>query len=176
LKRLGQAWRAFLRGREFWQPFRTRGSAAGAGIGPQQLYPIADTTAGTWIPVPLWQNVDDQVDIDNIAPTGGDFQLKLQFDAGVDPGVNTGHVLNVRWRRVAGTEVVDVVLYQGAVAIETFLAQAPGAAFATLQLNIAAANAANITDYADLHFGIPAGTAILKGEQIIISGVWLDLP
>lgn len=152
------------------------GSGGGTDPGPQTIYPIADVTVTNWTVAPIWSKVDDQSDVDTVECSASDFQLRLEFNNATDPVTHVGHSLNIRWFGASGLETVTIRLMQGAVVISTWAGQNPPPLMAsTYNLAIAEAEAANITDWNDLYFDIPVGSTVSKGDQIVISGIWLDL-
>lgn len=92
-----------------------------------------------------------------------------------DPGVNTGHSVNFRARRMVSGQTgnVTVTLRQGATAIESWLEAITNFnEFGDYTRSLSAANIANITDYNDLRLQFtPGGGA---AQQIRISIAYLE--
>ena len=76
---------------------------------------------------------------------------RISLASASDPGVDTGHVIQVRARAFSGAGTIKVALYEGASNRSGDL-ETPvlGATFADYNLAIPAASAANITSYANL--------------------------
>ncbi len=144
----------------------------------QTLRPASDISAGSW---------EDQAGgttnlysrIDETSTSDGDFieeqngpptpvAYRAQLDPGVDPGVDTGHVIFVRAAQPPGSENMSVGLYEGGSLIKSFII-VPTTSFSNFFLNLSSLEAAAITDYADLElrFG---------GPRMLVSQAYFEIP
>jgi len=144
------------------------GSGAGGASGATLfLIPISDISRGAWrasTGLNLFAMVDDE------APDDSDFitssknpsadAYTLLLEPGVDPGVDFGHKLIYRFRKVgAGTADITVCLKQGATTIATFTHTDISASYTLAEQVLSDAEAATITDYTNLRFEATATKA-----------------
>ena len=106
--------------------------------------------------------------------TTTDAEIILGVQSLNDPGVDTGHEINVRIRDDGGgSPLFSVRLYQGATLISTFeTIVSPSASFVTFGFTLPESEIANITDYTTLRvavFAQPTGT-------MDVSEIELQLP
>lgn len=151
--------------------------------------PISDITTNSWEDATLGDNdgsLFDELDegsgsADGLAIqiTGANEACEFLLTSLTDPGDNTNHVVTVSARSDAGggaPERLDVELYQGGTQISASTNNAVNrGTYATITLNVAEAEAANITNYADLRVRLTSGS--LGGSEIInVDWVELSIP
>lgn len=129
----------------------------------QNLFPSADSAAGSWTTTPLWSKVDDEPgsgDADNIdaAVRGGDQACTLTGGDLSDPLSAADHVISVRAKYTTnGTRVgaVKVELLEGATVRATLGAswQTLSTSYATYTYTLSAAEADAMT-YSSINWRI----------------------
>jgi hypothetical protein len=101
----------------------------------------------------VFDDSDQATSSDN--PAGDSFTVRLAEVA--DPGVDFGHVLKYRYRKVgAGRADITVTLKQGETAIASFSHSDIGSAYTLAEQRLSQAQAAAITDYSDLRVEVIA--------------------
>jgi len=144
--------------------------------------PDADIATGNWgSGGSLWDKLDevtpsdadavDSATLTDAAPTD-EFTVALSDVA--DPGVDTGHVIRARlkWSSDAVAGTLTVLLMQGATGIAE-LATAGSTSYTTYTLVLTTAQAANITNYADLRLRVTASKDDIGGT-LVASCSWLE--
>lgn len=170
----------FLSGRSYG-PYVT-GSATG---GPQFLRPDQDITVTGWTGThsPLYAGIDEVTadDADYVQASQAAFQTKqatFGLTDGVDPGVNTGHIMRARMKREhADQDTILVVLYQGATVKATFteLSLTVGV-FETKTYTLSSAQAGSITDYTDLRVLFSVNNVNASTRIFRVSWFELEIP
>lgn len=139
-------WQVFAPLRQVVLPLPASGAAA------QFLSPVSDVSAGGWAPSSgsdLYAMLDESVasDADYIVSATAS-ACTLAFAAGSDPAVSTGHIL--RYRLLAGSGSVTVVLKQGAATIASFGPHTLTGAAQDFAQTLTGGEADSITDYSAL--------------------------
>lgn len=123
----------------------------------------------------LWDTVNEVTADDSdyiIKPFNQELELGLE-DAN-DPGVDTGHVIRIRWRFQSGIpNDFQVRLMDGATVIQTSTV-AGTTTFGTDEVNISPTNATNITDYTDLRVNVQ--NVALSVANVEVSWIEMELP
>ena len=140
------------------------GTRTGIGSQGQLAIPVADVVRGAWISLlaaNLFEAINSQVyDDSDYArspenPVGDVFTVRLAEVA--DPGVDHGHVLKYRFRKVGvGQADITVKLKQGDTVIATFSHSDISGAYTLAEQRLSDPQAASITNYADLRVEVTA--------------------
>jgi hypothetical protein len=137
----------------------------------QHQYPESDISIGSWtdqaggttnlysvVDEPLTPNDSDYVKSPDMS--AGSSELVLGFGTMSTPGVDTGHTLRVRYRKVnvdGGTELnFNFALLQGTTVIAEQNVPDVGTSWVTGELNLSTTEAAAITNYNDLRVRLTA--------------------
>jgi hypothetical protein len=147
----------------------------------QYYTPDADiSNAGLWTATPLYQKVDEASysDADYIAcPVNAtNAECVLGLPDVTDPGVHTGHTLRIRASKTVKQSCnIQYALYQGTTAIHTVASFNPSqTTFTEYSYTLSEAEAANITNYADLRVYLTASST--AGGYTQISWVQFEVP
>ena len=157
----------------------------------QTLPPTSTLTPADWDSfgdTPDHATVDEGVDTHDEFTTylrgqvGGGLQTVVGLATGSDPGVHSGHVIRVVFRKVASVgnpaTRVYVQLFQGATPItgieESGLARTT--LWKTFEYTLTTAEAAAITDYSDLRLSLTTTSVPATNLDLRVTAVELQLP
>ncbi|HMB77155.1 MAG TPA: hypothetical protein VKN76_12200 [Kiloniellaceae bacterium] len=140
------------------------GACAGIGHKGKLAVPVADVSRGAWTSVlaaNLFEAINSQVYDDSDHATSSQNPLNDVFAVRLaevtDPGVDFGHILKYRYRKVgSGRADITVKLKQADTVIATFSHSDIGSAYSLAEQRLSDAQAASITDYADLRVEVTA--------------------
>lgn len=145
------------------------GGAIGSGSGVQSTFvvPISDILRGGWAPslgnslfAAINEDTPDDSDtiLSSLNPTNDVSEVGL--DATADPGVDFGHVLKYRFRKLGpGNADIIMKLKQGATVIATFTHNDISSSYTLAEQVISDSDAADITNYSNLRVEITANKA-----------------
>ena len=150
----------------------------------QKLRPIADVTTNDWFNTPLFSKIneitpDDGItEISNSVVNSGIF--KVQLSAGVDPGVNTGHILRVRARYADGVVAEDSrfnVSINNTILPSPFQVHPVAETYTTYEFPFPESQAALITDYSNISMLLqPFIVGDLIAAEYRVTWVELEIP
>jgi hypothetical protein len=152
--------------------FQSKTNGASSGTSSTMLRPDGDlNTTWTTTTTSRWDAINEAIVDEADYIVGGSTAQTGTLSPGVDPGVNTAHILNVSWRRAPSiTTTLTAQLLQGALVIATavFTATSDGRIDSTYTLTTT--EAGNITDYTDLRWSVASSTAAL------VFALWVQIP
>ena len=149
--------------------FIPNGGVVGGGTsrtigGAQELNPMSDIDAGTWIVAPLYPKIDetypDDTDFISSADNPVNSTCEVKLETGLDPQVSTGHVVYYRYSKSDPdyTMNLTVRLFQGASMIAEWNHTNIPFEWAEVEQTLTSVEANSITDYSDLRLKFIANT------------------
>ena len=124
---------------------------------------------------------DDTTSWQTLSLSNGETRtIECKLGSVTDPGVHTGHIIRARVRAsgtTGCTRTAVIYCYQGTTLISTSASASVDLGYQTKEHTLSEAEAANITDYADLRIRL-IGTWGVGGtaRSMIISGMEMEVP